>query len=131
MENAAAGSHPLDITGSHAALVSEAVAMSDFTGEDVGDGLDAAMGVPGKSCDVVFGILVPEVVEQEKWIEFLCFAKPKGALQLDAGSFDGGFGLENLFDCAKRHGVNLLGLTGIGCIKVIFVATSKFDNPQV
>ena len=104
VQDAAARRHPLDVAGGHAALVAEAVAVRDFAGQDVGDGLDAAMRVPGKSGEVVRRIFVAEVVEQQERIEFLGFAETEGALQLDAGALDGGLGFENLFDCAKRHG---------------------------
>src|SRR3954468_13159589 len=104
MEDAASGGHPLDISCGHAALVAEGVAMGYFTGEDIGDGLDAAVWVPGESGNVVCGILVPEVVEEQEWIELFCFAETKGALELNACSLNGGLGFENVFDCTKRHG---------------------------
>ena len=93
VENAAAGGHPLHVAGGHAALVAERVAVRDLTGEDVGDGLDAAMRMPGKAGQVVGGILVAEVVEQQERIELLGLAEAEGALELDACALDGGFGL--------------------------------------
>jgi hypothetical protein len=54
-------------------------------------------GCQGKPCQIVGGILVAKVVEQQERIEFVGFAEAEGALQLDAGAFDGGFGLVDLF----------------------------------
>ena len=71
--------------------------MRDFACEHVGDGLDAAMRMPGESGEVVGGILVAEIVEQEERIELGGFAEAEGALQLDARSLDGGLGFEDLF----------------------------------
>ena len=113
VEDAAAGGHPLDVAGGHLALVAEAVAVLDFAGQDVGDGLDAAMRVPGEAGEVVGGILVAEVVEQEEGIELLGFAEAEGALELDACAFEGGLGFKNLFYRAKRHGLTSFLLTSI------------------
>ena len=103
VEDAAAGGHPLDVARSHAALVAEGVAVGDFAGQDVGDGLDAAMRVPGEAGEVVRGVLVAEIIQQEERIELLCFAETEGALELNARTLDGGLGFKNLFDRAKRH----------------------------
>ncbi len=95
VQDAAAGGHPLDVAGSHFALVAERVAVFDGAGEDVGDGLDAAMRMPGESGEVVVGILIAEVVEEEKRVEFLGLAEAEGALEAHAGAFEGGFGRQN------------------------------------
>src|SRR5271167_2844530 len=84
VENAATSSHPLHITGSHFSLVAETVAVLDRTGKHIGDRLDPAMRMPGKSCKIILRILIAEVVQQEKRIEFLGLAEAKGALQLHA-----------------------------------------------
>ena len=131
VKNAAAGSHPLDVSRGHAALVAEAIAVGHFAGKDVGDGLDAAMRVPGEAGEVVRGILVAEIIQQEKRIELLCFAEAEGALELNARTLDGGLGFKNLFDRAKRHSeppTCYLMLTNIGCARKIFVATSIFSK---
>ena len=96
MQDAAAGGHPLHVAGGHFAFVAEAVAVLDRTGEHVGDGLDAAMRMPGKSRKVIFRILVAEIVQQQKRIEILGFAETEGALQLYAGAFESGLRLNDL-----------------------------------
>src|SRR5437667_11833760 len=70
MEDPAAGGHPLHVTGSQGALVTEAVTVVHSPREHVGDGFDPAMVVPGEPGEVILGVLVTKVVEQEKGIEF-------------------------------------------------------------
>src|SRR5205823_5528272 len=69
VQNAAASRHPLHIAGGHLALVAQAIAMLDRTGQHVGDGLNPTMRMPRKSSQVVLRILIAKVIQQEKWIE--------------------------------------------------------------
>ena len=71
MQDPAAGSHPLDIAGSQRPLVAEAVAVFDTAGQDIGNGFDAAVRVPGKACAVIAGIVTAEIVEEQEGIKFL------------------------------------------------------------
>src|SRR5262249_24945940 len=61
------------------------------------------MRMPGKSCQIILGIIVAKVVQQQEGIEFFGLAETEGALQLDTGALDGGLGLNHLFDCTERH----------------------------
>jgi hypothetical protein len=54
--------------------------------------------MPWEASQIIGGILVAKVVEEQERVEFLGLAKAKGALQLNAGSLDGRFGFVNLFD---------------------------------
>jgi len=101
MENAAAGGHPLHVAGGHFAFVAETVAVLDRPGEYVGDGLDPAVRMPGKSRNVIFRILIAEVVQQQEWIEILGLAETEGALQLHASALDCGRRLNDLFNWAE------------------------------
>ncbi len=101
MQNAAAGGHPLHIACGHAALVAERIAVRHFAGENISDGLDAAVRMPGEAGEIVGRILVAEIIEQEERVEFVRFAEAEGALQLDAGTFDGGLGLIDFFYCSE------------------------------
>jgi hypothetical protein len=80
VQNAAAGRHPLHVAGGHAALVAQAVAVRHFAGKHIGDGLDAAVRMPGKSGHVIRRILIAEIVQQQERIELLGFAETEGAL---------------------------------------------------
>jgi hypothetical protein len=66
--------------------------------------------MPRKTSQIIGGILIAEVVEEEERVELLCFAETKGALQLNAGSLNGGLGFKNLSYGAKGH-----GLTPLAC----------------
>ena len=103
MDDAAAGSHPLDVAGGDGAVVAHAVAVLDGPGENVGDGLDAAVRMPGKPGEVVFGHVVAEIVEQEKGVELRGVAEAERAAEMHAGAFDGGLGLDQALDGANRH----------------------------
>src|SRR5205823_5919114 len=103
MENAAPGGHPLHVPGTELAAIAQTVAVLDASGEHVGDGLDAAMRMPGKSRAVVVGIFVAEIVEQQEGIEFAGVAEAEGAAQSDAGALDRGLGLDDAFDGPNGH----------------------------
>ena len=75
-----------------------------FARQHVGDGFDAAMRVPWKAGEVVGRVLVAEIVEQEKRVELVRLSKPEGALQFNAGAFNRGLGLVDLFHSSERHG---------------------------
>ena len=103
MDDAAAGGHPLDVAGGDGAAVAHAVAVLHGSGEDVGDGLDAAMRMPGKAGEIVLGNVVAEVVEQQEGIEVGRVAEAEGAAQMDARAFERGLGLDEAFDGSNGH----------------------------
>jgi hypothetical protein len=98
MENAAAGGHPLHIARSHFSFVAEAVAVFHGTGKHVGDGFDAAMGMPRETRQIVLGIFIAKIVEEQKRIEIPRLSKTECPLELNTGAFDRGLRLNNLFD---------------------------------
>src|ERR1700722_16364470 len=77
MDDAAARRHPLHIAGSDGATITDAVGVIHGSRQDVGDGLDPAMRMPGKSREVIFGHVVAEIIEQEERIEVRRIAKAK------------------------------------------------------
>src|SRR5207244_10865065 len=99
----AARGHPRDVTGPKGSLVSEAVTVVHRPREDVGDGFDPAMGVPGEPREVVLGVLVAKVVEQEKGIELFGIAEAERAAQPHAGPLDGRLRLDNSLDWSNGH----------------------------
>ena len=109
VDDAAAGGHPLDVAGVDGAVVAHAVAVFDVAGEDVGDGFDAAMGVPGEAGEVVVGDVVAEVVEEEEGVEVGGVAEAEGAAEVDAGAFEGGFGFDEAVDGSDGHGLLSVG----------------------
>ncbi len=103
MHDAAPGGHPLHVAGAERAFAADAVAMFDGSGQNIGDGLDAAMRMPGKAGEIIFGAVVAEIIQQQKGIGLLGVAEAEGAAQLDAGALDGGLRLHDAFDGADGH----------------------------
>jgi hypothetical protein len=90
MKYSASGRHPLNVTGSQRATISQTVTVVNRACEDIRNGFDPAMWMPGETGEKVFGILVAEVVEQKEWIEFRSLPETKRATQFYARAFDGG-----------------------------------------
>ena len=88
MDDAAARRHPLDVAGGDGAAVAHAVAVLDGSGEDVRDGLDPAMGMPGKARQVILRNVIAEVVEEEERIEVGGIAEAERAAQMHARAFE-------------------------------------------
>src|SRR5207244_4861595 len=103
VQNAAAGGHPLHVARTHAAAIAKAVAVLDATAQHIGDRLDTTMRMPRKAGEVVLGVLVTEIIQQQEGIEVAGFSEPERAAQLDAGAFERGQRLGNRFDGADRH----------------------------
>ena len=72
--------------------------MFDGTSEDIGDRLNPAVGMPGKSRQIVCWIVIAKIVQQKKGIEFFGFTETEGALQLHARALDGRRRLNDLFN---------------------------------
>ena len=104
MHDAAAGRHPLHVAGTEIAAVAQAVAVLDGSGQHVGDGLDAAVRVPGEAGEILVRPVVAEIVEQQERIEFGGVAKAKGAAQMNARALDGGLRGDDAFDGSNGHG---------------------------
>ncbi len=103
MNDAAARGHPLHVAGGDGAVVAHAVAVLDGSGEHVGDGLDAAMRMPGKSGEIVLGDVIAKIVEQEERIEVVGVAEAEGAAQMHAGAFERGLGLDQALYGTNGH----------------------------
>src|SRR5258707_3734103 len=104
MDDAAASGHPLHVTGGDSAAVAHAVIVLDRSGENVRDGLNDAMRMPGKAGQVIFRQFVAEIVEQKKGIVIRGVAESEGAPQMDARAFHGGLGLDYFFNGTDGHG---------------------------
>src|SRR5471032_3321279 len=91
MNNAAARGHPLHVSGGDLAMVAHAVAMLDGSGQNIRDGLDTTMRMPGKAIEIVLWNVVAEVVQQKKWIEVRGVSETKGAAEVHSSAFQRGF----------------------------------------
>ena len=105
MHDAAPGGHPLHVAFAERAVAAEAVAVFDGAFQNISDGLDAAVRMPGEAGEIILRVIVAEIVEQQERIGLGGFAEAEGAPQLDAGAFDGGRGLHDTFDGSDGHGV--------------------------
>ena len=90
VEDAAAGGHPLHVACAEAPAIAEAVPVLDRAGEHVGDRLDAAVRVPREPGEVFVGVVVAEVVEEQKRVVFRGVAEPERTPQFDACAFESG-----------------------------------------
>src|SRR5271168_186431 len=63
MHDAAARGHPLHVAGAEIAAIAETVAVLDVARQDVSNGLDAAMRMPGKARPVIVVAVIAEIVE--------------------------------------------------------------------
>ena len=79
MDDSASGSHPLHVTRGNGPVVPHAVAVFHGSGEHIGDGLDAAVGMPWETCQIIFRYVIAEVIQQKKWIEVGGVAETEGA----------------------------------------------------
>ena len=95
MDDAAARRHPLHVARGDGAAVAHAVAVLDGSREHVGDGLDAAVRMPGKAGQIVLGNVVAEIVQQQERIEVGRVAEAERAAQMDARAFQRRLGLES------------------------------------
>src|SRR5271168_1384106 len=103
VQDAAAGGHPLHVAGAEPALVTKAVGMLHRAGQHVGDSLDAAVRVPGKSGAIVLRPVVAEIVEQQEGIEVAGVAEPEGAVKLHPGPLHRGGRLDGTLDWSDGH----------------------------
>src|SRR6516164_4744488 len=98
MNDATAGGHPLDVARADGAPVAQTVPMLDCAGEHIGNGLNAAMRMPGKAGEVIFRNVVSEIVQEQEGIEFCGVAEPESTAQTNPGAFKSRLGLNQSFD---------------------------------
>ena len=70
VDEAGAGGHPLDVAGPEDAVVAPGIAMLHLAAEQVGDGLEAAMGMGREAAGVTGGELGgAHLVEQQEGVD--------------------------------------------------------------
>jgi hypothetical protein len=70
--------HPLDVAGPNHTAIPNAVSVLDGSRQNVSDGLDAPVRVPGETSQVILGPLIAEVVEKEERIKIRGAAEAEG-----------------------------------------------------
>jgi hypothetical protein len=72
--------------------------------EHIGDGLDAAMGMPGEALDVVLGDVAAEIIEQQERVGHRRIVETEGALKMHTGTFEVRHGGGLVTDWPDGHG---------------------------
>src|SRR6266436_649659 len=80
--------------------------MLDGPGKDVRDGLDAAMRMPRKARQIIFGNIVTKIVEEKERVKVRSVAEAKRAAQVHARTFHRGLGFDKPFHRSDRHGAS-------------------------
>jgi len=93
VNDAAPGGHPLNVACGDSAAVADAVSVLDRAGQNVGNRFNPPVRMPRKAGQVILGMFVPEIVEEQERIEIGGISESERAPQVDAGSFCGGLGL--------------------------------------
>ena len=70
-------------------MIANAIAVLHGSGEDIGDRLNAAVGMPRETRQVILRNVIAEIVQQEKWVKIGCVVKPERATQVNSSTFDG------------------------------------------
>ena len=94
MHDTAPGGHPLDTASLDDAGMTLIVLVAHASGEQIGDSLEAAVGMIGKAGDVIARLVGSELVEQQKGIQHVQFGRADYPRQRDAGPIGGGHTLE-------------------------------------
>ena len=103
MNDAGTGGHPLHVAAGDDALVAEAVCVLHVPPDDIGDGLDAPVRMPGKAALKVFRLVGPEVVKHEERIEIRGFGIAEDPAQFYARTLGDGFAFVDGLD-GTSHG---------------------------
>src|SRR5579864_6054071 len=102
MDDSAARRHPLHVTSGDGALIPHAVPVRHSSRQDVGDGFDAAVGMPGKASEIILWNVVAEIIQQKERVEFLGVPEAEGTPQMHARAFERGLRLNETFNWSNR-----------------------------
>ena len=83
--------------------IPHAVAVLDGSRQHVSNRLDAAVGVPRETGQVICRYVVAEVVKEEKGVEVGRVAEPERTAQMHARTFEGRLGLDEPLDRSNGH----------------------------
>src|SRR5580692_540580 len=103
MDDSTARRHPLHVTSGDGTLISHAVAVLHSSRQDVGDGFDAAMGMPGKSSEIILRNVVAEVIQQKERVEFLGVSEAEGPPKMHACTCERWLRLNETLNRPNRH----------------------------
>jgi hypothetical protein len=82
--------------------VPNAISMFHYSTKDIGNSLNAPMGMPRKTLEEMFWIIRPEIVEEEEWVELSHVIVSEGPFKVNPGSLNGRPALPHLFNFSSR-----------------------------
>ena len=103
VEDPAPRRHPLDVPGGDGPAIPHAVAVLHRSRENVGDRLDAPVGMPREAGQVIVRIVIAEIIEQEERVELGRVAEAERAPQVYARAFKRRLGAGELLDRSNGH----------------------------
>src|SRR6266446_890475 len=115
MDDAAAGGHPLDVTGGDGAVIPHAVAVFHGPGKNVRDGFDAAVRMPRETRQIIFRNIVAKVVEEKKRVEVRGVAKAERTAQVHARTFHRWLGFDEPLHRSNQHSASSRESLTLGC----------------
>ena len=62
--------------------------MLDFAGMHIGYCFNATMWMPGKTGEIIIGIVRSKVIQKEEWIKMIKSTMSHDPFQMDPGTFD-------------------------------------------
>jgi len=108
MDDPAARGHPLYIASGNGAAVPHAVAVIHGSREDVCNGFDSTVRVPGEPCQIIFRNVIPKIIEEKKGIEIGSVAEAERTSQMHSRAFQRRLRGDHSFYRSERHGQSLL-----------------------
>lgn len=103
MDDAAARRHPLHGPRAQNPGVAQAILVLHAPGENVRNGLNTSVGMPGESGLVVLSAIVSEIIEKKKGVEHFGLSESERATKPNAGSLHRWGRLPRVGDRSYRH----------------------------
>jgi hypothetical protein len=89
MDDAASRGHPLHVARADNPAVPDAVSVLHVALKDIGNRFDTPMGMPGKTLEVMGGIVGSEIVEKKERVKLRYVVVPEDPLKVHPCTLDG------------------------------------------
>src|SRR5260370_19585190 len=103
MDDPAACRHPLHVASRDGPAIPHTVAVLYGSGQDICDGFDAAVRVPGKTRQIIFRNVIAEVIEEKKGIEIGSVTEAERTAEVPPRAFHRRLRGYNSFNRPERH----------------------------
>ena len=103
MDDAGTGGHPLDVTVAEHAAVAKRIPMLDIAFQDIGDGLDPPMRMPGEALQIFRRVVIAKIIHHQKRVERVGIAKAENTVEMNASALHCRGGLALHCDGTYRH----------------------------